>query len=88
MKAIRGLRKASSKPPNALAAQVVTAIEGWGDAATVLLATGDATAQAYRAAARHLPAQTIDTTSHSFAREADQRQLHDIVLAALKNAEF
>ena len=87
-KAVKGLRKASRPPPQRLATQVVTAITEWGDAATVLLATGDATAQAYRAAARHLPAKAIDTTSHSFAREADQRQLHDIVLAALNNAEI
>ncbi|MET0372920.1 MAG: hydrolase 1, exosortase A system-associated, partial [Rhizorhabdus sp.] len=61
----------------------VTAIESWADAAKVILATGDATAQAYRAAARHLPAQTIETASHSFAREEDQRRLRDVVLAAL-----
>lgn len=85
-KAVKGLRKASRTPPQRLAAQVVTAIAGWGDAATVLLATGDATAQAYRAAARHLPAQTIETASHSFAREEDQRQLRGAVLAALADA--
>jgi exosortase A-associated hydrolase 1 len=88
MKAIRGLRKASRPPSNSLATQIVTAVERWGDAVTIVLATGDATAQAYRAAARHLPAKAIDTTSHSFAREADQRQLHDIVLAALADAEI
>ena len=82
-KAVNGLRKASTRPPQRLATQVVTAIESWGDAARVILATGDATAQAYRAAARHLPAQTIETASHSFAREEDQRRLRDVVLAAL-----
>ena len=82
-KAVNGLRKASTRPPQKLATQVVTAIESWGDAAGVILATGDATAQAYRAAARHLPAQTIETASHSFAREEDQRRLRDVVLAAL-----
>jgi exosortase A-associated hydrolase 1 len=85
-KAIKGLRKASTKPPQTLAVQIVTAIEAWGDAAKVILATGDATAQAYRAAARHLPAQSIETASHSFAREEDQRQLRDAVLAALAEA--
>ena len=87
-KAINGLRKASRTAPQTLATQMVTAITAWGDAATVLLATGDATAQAYRAAARHLPAQTIETASHSFAREADQRRLRDVVLAALADAEI
>ena len=85
-KAIDGLRKASRTMPQPLATQMVTAIEGWGDAATVILATGDATAQAYRAAARHLPAQSIETASHSFAREEDQRQLRAAVLAALAGA--
>jgi len=85
-KAIKGLRKASAKTPQTLATQIVAAIEGWGNAAKVILATGDATAQAYRAAARHLPARTIATASHSFAREEDQRQLRDAVLATLAEA--
>lgn len=82
-KALKGLRKAASQPPQALATRIVTAIEGWGDAATVLLAGGDATAQAYAAAARHLPATRIDTASHSFARAEDQHALHAAVRAAL-----
>jgi hypothetical protein len=73
--------------PQPLATQMVTAIEEWGDVATVILATGDATAQAYRAAARHLPARSIETASHSFARDEDQRQLRAAVLAALAGAE-
>ncbi|MGU3314498.1 hydrolase 1, exosortase A system-associated [Sphingomonas sp. M6A6_1c] len=85
-KAIKGLRKASAKTPQTLATQIVAAIEGWENAAKVILATGDATAQAYRAAARHLPARTIATASHSFAREEDQRQLRDAALAALAEA--
>ena len=85
-KAVNGLRKASTRPPQKLATQVVTAIESWADAAKVILATGDATAQAYRAAARHLPAQTIETASHSFAREEDQWRLRGVVLAALAGA--
>jgi transcription-repair coupling factor (superfamily II helicase) len=82
-KAMKGLRKAAAAAPQALATRVVSAIEEWGDAATVLLASGDATAQAYAAAARHLPATRIDTASHSFARVEDQRVLHDAALAAL-----
>lgn len=81
-KAVRGLRKAAVSPPQTLATRVVAAIADWDDAATVLLAKGDATAQAYRAASP-LPAQTIDTASHSFARVDDQRQLRAAVMAAL-----
>lgn len=81
-KAVRGLRKAAVSPPQTLAARVVAAVADWGDAATVLLARGDATAQAYRSASP-LPAKTIDTASHSFARVDDQRQLRAAVMAAL-----
>jgi len=86
VKAIKGLRKAAARPPQALATRVVSAIESWGDAATVILATGDATAQAYAAAARHLPARRIDTASHGFARAEDQRALRAAVLTALAAA--
>ena len=86
IKAIKGLRKAAARSPQALATRVVSAIESWGDAATVILASGDATAQAYAAAARHLPARRIDTASHSFARAEDQRALCDAVLTALAAA--
>ncbi|MCP3734462.1 hydrolase 1, exosortase A system-associated [Sphingomonas sp. RP10(2022)] len=82
-KAIKGLRKASATRPQTFAARVVATIERWGNAATVLLATGDATAQAYRAAARHLPAQLIETASHSFARPQDQHRLRAAVFDAL-----
>lgn len=82
-KAIGGLHKAASPAPSALATRVVAAIQAWGNDATVLLATGDATAQAYAAAARDLPATRIDTTSHSFARQDDRRALHAAVLTAL-----
>ncbi len=86
VKAIKGLRKAAARPPQALATRVVTAIESWGDAATVIVATDDATARAYAAAARHLPARRIDTASHSFARAEDQRALRAAVLTALAAA--
>ncbi|WP_293878104.1 MULTISPECIES: hydrolase 1, exosortase A system-associated [unclassified Sphingomonas] len=82
-KAIRGLRKISQNPQQPFATQIVEAIATWDGAAQVILATGDATAQAYAAAARHLPAAQIETASHSFARDADQRALHEAVLAAL-----
>ena len=82
-KAIRGLRKAATSPPQDLGKRVIAAIDGWGAAADVVLATGDATARAYAALAGPRDAIRIDTDSHSFARPADQRALHDAVLAAL-----
>ena len=85
-KALKGLRKVAAPPPQALATRVVAAISGWRKAATVILATGDATAQAYAAAARHLPAVRIGTDSHSFARETDQRDLTEAVLRMLSEA--
>lgn len=83
IKAVSGLRKISAKRPQVLADKVVHAIEAWDDAAHVILATADATAQAYAAAAGHMPAQGIDTASHSFARESDRHALSDAVLAVL-----
>lgn len=84
-KALRGLRKASTAPPQTLARRIVGAIENWGDAATIILASGDATAQAFAAAAPHRPAHRIDTASHSFARETDQRQLQALVAGLLED---
>lgn len=82
-KAIAGLRKAATAPPQRLATRVVSAIQGWGEEAMVVLASGDATAQAYAAVARGMRAETIATSSHSFAREADQRLVLAAVLTAL-----
>ncbi len=82
-KAIRGLRKLSQDSQQPFATQIVQAIAAWDGAAQVILATGDATAQAYAAAARHLPATRIETASHSFAREADQQALYDAILKTL-----
>lgn len=83
VKAIRGLRKAATSRPQPFAGRIVQAIESWHDAAQVILASGDATAQAYAAAARHLPVERIETASHSFARGPDQHALTAAVLAAL-----
>ncbi len=82
-KAFNGVRKATRKPSQGLAKRVVAAVSGWGDAASVVLARGDATAQAYAAAARHLEAETFDTDSHSFARARDQQALRTFVLNRL-----
>ncbi|MEG3166060.1 hydrolase 1, exosortase A system-associated [Sphingomonas sp. PB2P19] len=72
---LRGLRKLADEPrEHALAARVLSAIDQWGPAATVILATGDATALAYASAARNagLTCSTteITTASHSFSGPA------------------
>jgi len=82
-RAIQGLQKAAAPSPQDLGRRVVAAIDGWGTAVEVVLATGDATAQAYAALAGRRDAIRIDTDSHSFARSGDRRALGDAVLAAL-----
>ena len=60
---------------------VVQGIADWGTDVTVVLATGDATAQAFRHAAHRYPFRTyeVDTASHSFAGEANRQQLRRII---------
>ena len=88
-KAIRGLRKIIVAPsePQTLANTVVATIRGWGDNASVIAAEGDATAIAFRHAARRgrLDARTtvIPTDSHSFARAGDAAALEGAIVAAL-----
>lgn len=83
-KAIKGLRKVAARPaPGGLARRVVAAIADWGTDARVLLAEGDATAIAFRAAAPDVPAETVATASHSFARAADRVAVRAAVLRAL-----
>jgi exosortase A-associated hydrolase 1 len=84
----RGLRKLFAKPPERkLAADVLTVIDRWGHDATVILATGDATALAYVAAARTagLTCGTteIATASHSFASPTDATRLEEAITAVL-----
>lgn len=69
-KAVRGVRKLARREPRTLAARVAAAIEGWGSRACVVLATRDATALAFKAAAPHLRFEPVDTASHSFAGES------------------
>jgi exosortase A-associated hydrolase 1 len=81
-KAIRGLAKiARTSQPGSLAKQVTAAITDWGTDATILLASGDATAIAFADAARAYTFRTltIDTSSHSFARATDKHALADTV---------
>lgn len=69
-KLARGLRRIAA--PAALCSPVVSAIAGWGVDATVVLASGDATAIAYSAAPSPAPTTIrLDTASHSFADTPD-----------------
>ena len=88
-KAIRGLRKIAtpSAEPQTLADEVVDAIRGWGTAARIVLAKGDATAITFDDAARHRRLDTyttiVPTDSHSFARPGDAAALATAIIAAL-----
>lgn len=87
-KLARGLRSiASPVRPDDLTSRTIDAIAGWGDAATVVLAAGDATAIAYGDAARRygLAPRTvrIATGSHSFARAGDAAALEAAILASV-----
>ncbi|MDO7844301.1 hydrolase 1, exosortase A system-associated [Sphingomonas immobilis] len=86
-KIIGGLRKVSQKPSqetHMLATRLMEALATWEDRLTILLAEGDATAIAFRDAIKGLPAETLDTASHSFARTGDADWLFERVLAALR----
>ena len=85
----RGLaRIATPAATGDLAAQVLAGIADWGEAATIVLAKGDATAIAYadRAPATAAAPRTIriDTASHSFAGEADREALERAILGSLR----
>ncbi len=85
-----GLRKAGSATDTSLAAEAARGLQRFGRPATLILATGDATAAAAAAEVRR-PAFAglvhtiieIDTDSHTFARAGDQEALEAAVLAAL-----
>lgn len=79
-KLARGVMRAAVPPPRPRS-DILAAIEAWGAAATVILATGDATALAYAAAAGDARAIRVDTASHSFAGRG--AALRDTILAAL-----
>ena len=83
-----GLRKlATRRPetPGSLADTVTRGIDSWDDAAIILLATGDATAQAFSARyAGPAPIIRIDTPSHSFAGARNAARLEAEILAALR----
>ena len=83
-----GLRKlATRRPetPGSLAYTVTRGIDSWDDAAIILLATGDATAQAFTASfAGAAPIIRIDTASHSFAGARNAARLEAEIMAALR----
>lgn len=87
-KLISGLKKISTQKPQPFAAQVIRAIDSWGDQASVILAKDDTTAIAYTAAATQQGLEantlTIATDSHSFARAADKDSLAAAILTELR----
>ncbi|KTE04638.1 alpha/beta hydrolase [Sphingopyxis sp. H038] len=91
-KLFRGLSalKATAVPaaPDSLAARLDRAITGLDTPATILLATGDRTAQAFvencPSALKHLPVERLASASHSFAGE-DADWLYQRVLVALES---
>lgn len=88
-KLISGLKRVSTTPAQVgeLATDVADALRRWGDRATILLASGDATAIAYADAMARLgispQTERLDSASHSFAREGDAEWLEEQLLAAL-----
>jgi exosortase A-associated hydrolase 1 len=86
-KLISGLKKLFStkfKTANALGVRVTSAIDRWQDGATIILASGDATAQAFAAEYRGpLPTIRLDTASHSFAGAGNAARLEAEIVAAL-----
>ncbi|MGR6328246.1 hydrolase 1, exosortase A system-associated [Sphingomonas sp. XXL09] len=84
-KAVSGLRKITTPAAEtSLARRVTAAIGDWGGSAHILLAEGDATAIAFRAAAPEVAAEMVATASHSFARDGDQAALLAAVLRVLR----
>lgn len=89
-KLVGGLRKvtqARSPREDGLAARLIAALEGWGARATILLANGDSTALAFRDAMKTetlaAPIETLDSPSHSFAREGDADWLFERISEAI-----
>lgn len=88
-KLAKGLIRVAATPsePTALTARLAAALEQWRNRATILLASGDATALAYRDAMKRvgvtLPTFTRETASHSFAREGDAAWLEARIVETL-----
>jgi exosortase A-associated hydrolase 1 len=86
-KMFKGLSKISnskSEDNASLAARMADALAASGTATTLLLAKGDNTAIAFRAAWKGAaPIKECDTASHSFAHAADKQWLFERVIEAL-----
>jgi hypothetical protein len=86
-KLIRGLSRISEKPSeddSGLAARLGKALVEIDKPVHIVLAKGDATAIAFTDRCRTtLPVRTLDTASHSFARDEDQAALEAVIRAAL-----
>jgi len=90
-KLVRGLRQASSAPPeSALAAAMAAGLAEWGGPAMILLAAGDRTAQLFEAAwpANDPRVKRHDSAGHSFPGEAAQAWLFDRLIAAAQRREM
>ncbi len=90
-KLAKGLGKLSKTPDNAstsLAARIRQALESTETPARLVLSRGDATAIAFAAspAGSVLPAEVIETDSHSFAAPEDQVALETVLRSALAGA--
>ncbi|APX66731.1 hydrolase 1, exosortase A system-associated [Sphingomonas sp. gentR] len=84
----QGLTKiaAAPSPLDATAAPLISAIHGWAEDAAIIVAQGDATGVAFRAAARGhgFAIETLATDSHSYADAMDA--LEKAILAHLARA--
>jgi exosortase A-associated hydrolase 1 len=86
-KLLSGLIKvytAGSKDANALGARVMGAIDSWQDRVTIVLASGDTTAQAFAEYRGTSPTISVDTASHSFAGTENAARLEAEILAAFR----
>lgn len=82
-KLARGLRQSGATAPAGLADRVRAALPA---GATVLTASGDNTAIAFRAALPAVPVIARDTDSHSFAKPGDADWLFERVMEALRRS--
>lgn len=84
----QGLTKiaATPSPLDATAAPLIRAIHGWAEDAAIIVAQGDATGVAFRAAARGhgFAIETLATDSHSYADAMDA--LEKVILVHLARA--
>ena len=86
-KLYRGVRRASTSATGSTLAGRFAAAMTAAPPATILCAEGDATAIAFRAAWRGLPAPIlVPTSSHSFAEAGDDDRLAKLIIAALDAA--